>query len=196
MVVSVADSIGVGTTITTGHRRSRSSSRRRIFAPATTHRLRTLLAAGGRWFFPFARLTVIAATLYYAVFRIAGWFFPWLERATRDLTRETTVLALNLAAAAVVVAFLAVIRMAVDYGRISMVVGSRHGALGAFAEGLSFVARRPFAAPGLVVVFTLVTAAFFVLYAVAAPGATQSSPLAILGGLAVGQRCVWHRRRG
>jgi hypothetical protein len=159
----------------------------RFWQPYSQRGIGELLAAGGRRFFPFLRVTLIAAPLYYGLFRLAGWFFPWLERMTRDLTRETTVLALNLIAAGLVVLLLALLGMVTDYARISMVVAGRKSALAALAEGLSFVARRPFAAPGLVIVFTAAMLGLFALYASAAPGAAETSPLGILGVLVVGQ---------
>lgn len=152
----------------------------RLRRPWNRWRLSEVLATGGHYFSRFLQLTLLAAPAYYGVYRLAKWLFPRIEHWTRDVTSETTVLAANLAAAALILLLLALIKMTVDYARIAMVVEGQRRALRALVRGASVVVRHPLATLGLVAVFAGASMAVIGLYSLVAPGADQSSGLTIV----------------
>ena len=159
----------------------------RLHRPWDRWRVGDLLAAGGEYFPRFLRLGLLSAILYYGIFRLSAWLFPWIKRATRDVTTETAVLGYNLLAGLLIVGLLVVVKMIFDYAKISMVVSQRRSALSAAFHGVGFVASRPLKTGGLVATFGTLTVILLVLYAWLAPGAGQSSPAAILLAIAVSQ---------
>jgi hypothetical protein len=159
----------------------------RLHRPWDRWRVGDLLAAGGEYFARFVRLGLLSAILYYGIFRLSAWLFPWIESATRDVTTETAVLGYNLFAGLLIVGLLVVVKMVFDYAKISMVVSKRRSAVSAAIRGVGFVARRPLKTGGLVVSFGMFTVILLVLYSWVAPGAGGSNPAAILLAIAVSQ---------
>jgi hypothetical protein len=149
--------------------------------------LSDFLGSGGGFFFRFFRLAVVSGVLYYLVFKLAWWLFPWIRERTEDITVERTVLLYNLLGAALIVLLLVLIKLIFDYAKIAMVVEGRRSALWALLRGLRFVLRRPLRTFGLVVGFALLLALVFTVYGFVAPGAGQATPLAIVGAFLVSQ---------
>ena len=80
---------------------------------------------GGRFFFRFVRLIVLAGVLYYLIYRFAEWLFGRIDYWTRDVTVEGTVLIYVLLGTAVVVFLLTLVNMAFDYAKIATFVEDR-----------------------------------------------------------------------
>jgi hypothetical protein len=144
-------------------------------------------AACGRHWFRFLRLALVAAVLYYLVYRLVRAGFGALETAGRDLTSERTALLWVLAGAALTVLLLAAVRTAFDYAKIAVVAEGRRSALGAAWTGLRFVARRPFATLGLYGAFALLGALLLALYALLPPFAGAGTWATVLLAALVGQ---------
>ena len=115
--------------------------RRFVFAP--------FMAAGARFFPRLLRLTVISGALYFGIYRLARWLFPWIERLTRDVTAERQVLLAHLGGALVVVALLGLVNLIFGYAKIVVVFEGRRGTLGALLRAARFVAGHPRKAIGL-----------------------------------------------
>lgn len=147
----------------------------------------SFLAASSRYFFRFLRLVVPAGLVYYLIFRFGRWLFPWIETATRDVTVEKTVLAYNLAAAVLVVFLLVLVRVTVDYAKISTVVEERRSMFRAALVGLRTVVTHPLRTMGVYLVMGLLGLLLTALYFFLAPGAAGSGPGLIALSLLVGQ---------
>ena len=106
--------------------------------------LSRFFSAGGRFFFRFLRLAVLAGVFYYLVYQLAGWLFGRIEFWTRDVTVERTVLMYVLLGTAVVVFLLTLINAAFDYAKIATFVEDRRSMLLAALRGIRF---RPFQIP-------------------------------------------------
>lgn len=155
--------------------------------PAWRLPFRELLAAGGRYFFRFVRLALMAGVLYVLVFLGARWLFGAIEEAARDVTVERTALAWTLAGFALVVLVLAVVRTAFDYAKVAVVLEDRRSAVGAALSGLGFVVRHPVKTLGLFAAFTVVGLLLLWLYGVIAPTAGPGSWAGVAAAFALGQ---------
>lgn len=149
--------------------------------------LRRFLENGGLFFFRFLRLTVLAAVPYTLVYLFARRLFPWIERITRDVTTETTVLAYNLLGAALIVLLLATVKMVFDFAKVAVVADERRSAFLAALRGLRFVLRHPLRAYGLYAGFGLALGLLITAYALVAPGAGQATWPQVVGAFFVGQ---------
>lgn len=158
-----------------------------LHRPAPVLALDRFLASGGRYFARFVRLAALGAGLYYLVYKLARSLFPWIERATRDVTVEKSVLTYNLLGALLVVFLLLAVRTALDYGKIAIVADGRRSAVLALVAGLRFVLFHPLATLGAVLAYALLGAAALALYTLVAPGAGQSTWLALAVALVVSQ---------
>ena len=143
--------------------------------------------ACGRHWFRFLRLALLAAVLYYLVYRLVRAGFGALEAASRDLTSERTALLWVLAGAALTVLLLAAVRTAFDYAKIAVVADRRGSALAAAWAGLRLVARRPFATLGLYGAFAFLGALLLALYALLPPFAGAGTWVTVLLAALVGQ---------
>ena len=99
----------------------------------------SFLASSSRYFFRFLRLVIAAGLAYYLIYRFSLWLFPEIERATRDVTVERTVLLYNLVAAAFVLLLLVLVKVSIDYAKISTVVEERRSMVLAALRGAQFV---------------------------------------------------------
>jgi hypothetical protein len=153
--------------------------RKFVFAP--------FMAAGARFFPRLLRLTVISGVMYFGIYRLARWLFPWIERLTRDVAVERQVLLANLAGALVVIALLGLVNLVFGYAKIAVVYDGRRSSLGALMRGARFVARRAVEAIGLYLALALVALVVIALYALLAPGPGQSTWLGIALAFLLGQ---------
>ena len=149
--------------------------------------LAPFLAAAARFFPRLLGLTLISGVLYFAVYRLAWWLFPWIERLTRELTVERTVLAAHLGGAVVILILLASINLVFGYAKIAVVFEGRRGFLGALLRAARFVARHPGRTIGLYLCLAAVGVLLIGLYAAAAPGVGQSTAPGIAAAFLVGQ---------
>lgn len=148
----------------------------------------------GEYFFPFLRLLVISLALYWAVFRwVANPLHGWVERATRDVTAERTVLLCTFAVYALTALLLALSAMVLDYARIAIVVEYRRSALFAFLRGVRFVLGNPLITSGLFLLLVLVGFVLLMGYAAVAPGPGQTTWGAVLAAFLVGQAFILAR---
>jgi hypothetical protein len=150
-------------------------------------RLSTVVSDGLGFFPRMLKLTLLTGTLYYLIFRLVRWVFPEIHRMTADITTERQVLLYNLAAAGLIVLLITILRLVSDYAKVSMVVERRQSAVLAAFAGLRFVLGNPFQVLGIAVLYGVVMALLFLVYSVVAPGAGDSTPLAILLALGLGQ---------
>ncbi len=149
--------------------------------------LAPFMAAGARFFPRLLRLTVISGVLYFGIYRLARWLFPWIERLTRDLTAERQVFAANLAGALVVVALLGLVNLLFGYAKIAVVYEGKPSSLGALVRAARFVAGHLGKAIGLYLTLALVGLGLIALYALVAPGPGQSTAVGIALAFLLGQ---------
>lgn len=149
--------------------------------------LAPFLAAGARFFPRLLRLTAISAVLYFGIYRLARWLFPWIERLTRDVTVERQVLAAHLVGASVVVVLLGLVNLVFGYAKIAVVCEGRRSSLGAAMRAARFVAGHPGKTLGLYVALALIGLLLLAVYALMAPGPGQSTVLGIALAFLVGQ---------
>ena len=142
---------------------------------------------GGRFFFRFVRLIVLAGVLYYLIYRFAEWLFGRIDYWTRDVTVEGTVLIYVLLGTAVVVFLLTLVNMAFDYAKIATFVEDRSSMVLAALRGLLFVLSHPAKAFGLYYGLGILAIVLLGLYAFVAPGAGQSTMTGVVLAFAIGQ---------
>lgn len=145
------------------------------------------MAAGARFFPRLLRLTVLSGVLYFGIYRLARWLFPWIERLTRDVTVERNLLLANLAGACVVVVLLGLVNLIFGYAKIAVVYEGRRSSLGALMRAARFVARHPGKTIGLYLLLALVALLVIALYAILAPGPGQSTTAGVALALLLGQ---------
>jgi hypothetical protein len=143
--------------------------------------------AGGLYFFRFVRLGLISAVLYFLIFRFHGWMFEWLEGATRDVTREWTVLWASLVVYTLTACLLTVVHMSFLYAKIATVVENRKVMLLAALRGFRFVFSFPGKSLGLYYGLIAVSGLLLAVYSVLAPGAGQSNLFTVALAFLVGQ---------
>lgn len=149
--------------------------------------LSRFFSAGGRFFFRFLRLAVLAAVLYYFVYQLSGWLFEKIGIWTRDVTVERTVLIYVLLGTAVVVFLLTLINAAFDYAKIATFVEDRHSMLLAALRGVRFVLSNPGKTLGFYYTLGIVGLLLLALYAFVAPGAAQSTTTSVALAFIIGQ---------
>ncbi len=145
-------------------------------------------SCGGEYFFRLVRLLTLSLLLYWAFFRwLVNPIHTWLERATRDVTAEGTVLFYTSLIYFLVGLTLLFMSMMLDYAKIAMVVECRHSVLLSFVRGLRFLLSHPTQSIALYLVLWLVGILLFILYSLVAPGAGQSTWISILVAFSLGQ---------
>ncbi len=146
--------------------------------------------AGGRYFFRFLRLAALSGVLYYGIFRLARAGFHALERATRDVTAERTVLLWVFLGAALVVALLTLVRVVFDYARIAVVTEGRRSAFAAAWTGLAFVLEHPVRTLGVYWGLAVLGLVLLGLYALIAPAAGPASWAGVVLAFLLGQAAL------
>jgi hypothetical protein len=150
-------------------------------------RLGEFLAQGGSFFFRYLRLAVIAAIVYYGIYRFSGWLFAKIAEASKDLTAEENVLAYVVAGSVLVVFLLTFVNMAFDYAKIATYRENRRSMIAAMLTGFGFVLSNlgktitlyyGLGALGILLLF---------LYFSVAPGVAQASTVSIAFAFLVGQ---------
>ncbi len=149
--------------------------------------LSPFMAASARFFPRLLRLTLISGVLYFGIYRLARWLFPWIERLTREVTVERQVLLAHLTGALLVVALLGLVNLIFGYAKIVVVYEGGRSSLGAFLRAARFVAGHPGKTIGLYLALALVALMAIVLYTFLAPGAGQSTAISIALAFLVGQ---------
>jgi hypothetical protein len=129
-------------------------------------------SAGGRLFFRLARLTAMAALLYWLLFTyVHPWLFlDVLPDVTRGLGVERTTFVWRLVFYALFGIALLKINLVFDYARIRLVVEDRRSALGALRASIRFLWHHPLHATGLYALNGMVFVLLLALWWAAAPG--------------------------
>ena len=117
--------------------------------PESKLSLGEFLGRSGSFFFRFVRIAVIVGSGYYGVYRLALWLFPAIERWTRDVTVEKTVLGYNLAGAVGIVLLMAFLHMVAEYAKIATVTDDRRSMIIAVGHAFRQVVKHPLQAFGL-----------------------------------------------
>jgi len=149
--------------------------------------VRRFFGSGGRFFFRFVRLGLLAATLYGAVYFVLYRIVIRIERSTRDVTVESTLFFYALLVAACAALLLTFIHACFGFAKVATVVENRRSMVLAAVRGLIFVVTNPLRAAGLYYGFLLVSGAVLGLYALLAPGIGQQTGKAMLLAFVVGQ---------
>jgi len=156
--------------------------------PATT-----FFEASGGYFARFVRLALFAAPLYWSIYKLYRILQDRLADWTRDITRETTVLAYSLMAIVLIAFLLVLVRTCFDYAKIATVVEGRRSMFFAAWRGIGFVLRHPVQTLGLYLVVAIASLLLLLVYGAVAPGAQASTALAISIGFAIGQAFLMAR---
>ncbi len=151
----------------------------RLARPSGVAGLVGLLPRGLHYFSRLLRLTVLTGVLYYFLYRLSRFLFPWLEERLREVTAESTVLLWNLAVAAFVLLVFALVDMAGDYARIAIVLEERRSSLLALASGAAFVLRSPVKTLAVYLLLSAPAWAVMALWAATAPGAGPATTVNI-----------------
>lgn len=108
----------------------------RYARPDQAHSSARFFSEGGKYFFRFVRLLSISLLLYWLLFRwILNPLHRCVEEATRDVTVEKTVLFYTLLVYTLAGFLLLLVKMALDYAKIAMVVELRRSSVAAFLQG-------------------------------------------------------------
>ena len=149
--------------------------------------LAPFMAAGARFFPRLLRLTVISGLLYFGVYRLARWLFPWIEGLTRDVTVERQVLLAHLAGALLVAALLGLVNLIFGYAKIAVVYEGRRSSVGALLRAVRFVFGHPGKTIGLYLGLAGIGVLLVAVYALVAPGPGQSTVAGITLAFLAGQ---------
>lgn len=153
----------------------------RLARPSVPRNVSGFLAACGRTFLPFLGLTVMSGLLYYGIYRLSRLLFGSLEEAMLDVTEERIVYRGVLAIAVLTVLLLHVVRLVFDLAKIAVAtVAPRPGVFRGLGSALRFIGRHPVKVLGVYSLPSLLGLALMALYALLAPGATQSTFSAVL----------------
>ena len=147
----------------------------------------TFLAAGGSYFFRFLRLALLMGVAYYGVYKLAYWMFPAIDRWTRDVTVEKTVLGYHLGGLVIVAILMALVHLVADFARIATVREKRRSMILAVVRSARQVARHPLQSMGVFAVMILMLGLLQLVYYWLAPGIGGGSPLALLVAFGIGQ---------
>jgi hypothetical protein len=150
-------------------------------------RLGAFLSHGAEFFFRFVRLAVLAAPLYYLVYRFAAWIFRSIESWTRDVTAETTILAYVGAASLLVGFLLTFVNLAFDYAKIATYKENRRSMLLAALRGFRLVFANLGGTTTLYYGLLLFGFVLLVGYAWIAPGPGQATARSVVFAFLVGQ---------
>lgn len=144
------------------------------------------LAACGRTFGRYLLLALAAGILYVLIYLLGRRLYAWIEESTRDVTTEWTVLVRVLAAAALVVALMHLVRMVFDYAKIA-VYSDGVSAWRGLRRGVGFVASRPGRTAAVYAGLALAALLVVAVYAGVAPGAGASTALTVAAAFLVSQ---------
>jgi hypothetical protein len=133
----------------------------------------SFFAACGMFFFRLLRLGVLAAVVYWSLFRgLHPLLFNTLySPLTENVTVERTAWAYRVILYLVFAAVLVLVNLIFDYAKIRMVVEDRRSAIGALMASVRFVQRQPGAAVALYLINTMVFLLVIAVYFIVAPGA-------------------------
>ncbi len=147
----------------------------RLARPHQPPALARFFASGGKFFPRFLGLALISGVAYFLIYQVGRQLYRWIETGSHDVTAEKTVFVQVLAASALVVLLLSVVRMVFDYAKIATVLEDRRGVFRIAWQAMRFVLSRPRATFGVTIGFGALGALLFALYLWLAPGAGQST---------------------
>lgn len=150
-------------------------------------RLSEFFSQGGAFFFRFVRLAVLSGGLYYSIYRLSAWLFGWIERTTRDVTVEETILGYVVAGTLLVGLLLTFVNMAFDYAKVATFRENRRSMLLAMLKGFGFVLGNLGRTMTLYYGLGFVGLSLLGLYSLVAPGAGQANVPSVVFAFLVGQ---------
>jgi hypothetical protein len=148
---------------------------------------RRFFGNGGRFFFRFFRLGLLAVILYAAVYFAAYRIADAVQRSSRDVTVEGTLFFYALLVALGTALLLTFIHACFGFAKVATVMENRRSMVLAAVRGIVFVVTHPVKAAGLYCGFLLVSGVALALYAMLAPGVAQSTEKAVLLAFIVSQ---------
>jgi len=147
-----------------------------------------LFSDSARYFCRFFRLLVLTVAAYVALARwVARPLFSLVEKITRDVAVERTVMLYSVLVYAIIALFLMFLGMATDYAKIAIVTEERSSALLALVRGVIFVVSHPIRCWGLYAALMLIGGMWLAAYAAIAPGPNQSTYSGVILMFAAGQ---------
>jgi len=146
----------------------------RFVNPGIPFSVARYFASCGRYAFRFYRLAALSIPFYYLVYKLFGWTYGQVDRLTRDVTSEQTVLFYSLGAVALTVFLLHLVQISFSYAKIAIVREERAGILKAAWRGFRFVAGHPLPVLGLALGLGAVSLVLLAVYGWLAPGPAQS----------------------
>ncbi len=152
--------------------------------------LAPFLAACGRYFFRLFKLTAMSAVVYWGLYELALRLYESIEKATIDVTSETTVLLYCLLGAVPLLLMAVLVTAVFDYAKIAAVVSEEPAALKALGRGARCLVRYPFAVPTLAVILASAGIALVAVRTMLPIGVGESSWMGIAGVFLVGQLFV------
>jgi hypothetical protein len=159
----------------------------RLAHPEAPASLSRFVQAGGWYFLRFVRLALCTGVLYLLIYLAYRWIYGHLDLWTRDVTEEWKIFALSLLVLADAFFALVIVHVASDYAKIATVAREGRSMLHALGGGFRFIWLHLGAVSGIYFGLALVGAILLALYAMLAPGATQSTFAGVLFAFIVGQ---------
>ncbi len=141
----------------------------------------------GRYAFRFYRLAALSIPFYYLVYKLFGWTYGKLDRLTRDVTSEQTILIYSLGVVAVTVFLLHLVQISFSYAKIAIVQEERTGMVKAAWHGFRFVVAHPLPVLGLALGLGAISLFLLAVYGWLAPGPAQSGWVTVTLAFLAGQ---------
>jgi hypothetical protein len=153
-------------------------------ARARPIRAAAFFGACGVYFLRFLRLAAVVGAAYWILFR---WVHPWLfdtlyGRWTRDMTAESTGVALRAALYVLFLGLLAIVSAAADFAKVRAVVEDRRSVVSALGASLRFIRRRVWRTAALYLLNILVALVIARLWLQTAPAASAPAWMAFFAG--------------
>jgi hypothetical protein len=143
--------------------------------------------ACGAHFPRFVLLAALAGSLYFGVYRLAGWLMTRLESWTRDVTSEREIFVVTALTWCLIGLLLALVRVWFALARISLALAEERGALAALRLAAGRLLLSPVCTFGTYLSFGALGAVIVAIYVLVAPMAGPSSAVGVFFAFALGQ---------
>lgn len=163
---------------------------RLVGPPRAAFSLRGFFADAGGYFVRFLVLGLMAAVVYWLLYRLGGWVFGLVGTSFRDAGTERQLIHRVLLLGSVFVVLLHAVRIVFDYAKIATVVEDTRLVPVALWQGVRFVLSRPLRTLSVYAVIASMSLAFLWLYTLVAPGPGQSGAASLLLAFALSQLFV------
>ncbi len=159
----------------------------RFVNPATPFSPARYFGSCGRYAFRFYRLAALSIPFYYLVYKFFAWSYGKVDRLTRDVTNEQTILIYSLGAMALTVFLLHLVQISFSFAKIAIVQEERAGVVKAAWRGFRFVVTHPLPVFGLALGLGAVSLALLGVYGWLAPGPAQAGWVTVTLAFLAGQ---------